>query len=551
MIHVNTGSLRYAASRFAGGASDLRTKASRLKSSEVEALSHWRGMAALAFAKAVAVIIEDLNKAAGFLEQANSAMNQLAWTMEQVERLQQQIQTLEWELSSLQGEENAHERRQLSLHIRGLKNQAEMEASQADYTASQAFGGILQSLHSLHFYAQDKGWWHELLHGLESAYEGTGGVIAGLVESVVDTVGGLIDSVVHLDKTIEGLEQMVEHPIQTAEAIWGSISESWNHDVVNGDAYSRGEWFGKAVGNIVLGIIGDKGADKVVDALKVAKAGKIAEEASTVERIADAGTMKENGNLERAYKIKDNHAPFSPEQLSTRIGQPFASEVPDILKKFGVNMDLQEFIELKNAPLQEHWNDVEGQSLVKRVRSELKLEDGVVMQKIIGRDKVQDILNKGTDRVFGFTARYQDVAHLDTPRKIKEELRLDYNRRNDPHHPDQPNPYFNQKYPNGYLDENDQFMEGPVYALRYNLENSGMYRPPFEDNVQVIKEKFPFLGNAFAAGKGLIPEFDMIKDGFDKLNIGSEIYRIDENGNQVVLARYLGKKQWQVLEPNW
>lgn len=46
--------------------------------------------------------------------------------------------------------------------------------------------------------------------------------------------------------------------------MWDAIVESWDSQVINGDAESRGKFFGRAFGEVALALVGTKGVDKAV-----------------------------------------------------------------------------------------------------------------------------------------------------------------------------------------------------------------------------------------------------------------------------------------------
>jgi predicted ribonuclease toxin of YeeF-YezG toxin-antitoxin module len=89
--------------------------------------------------------------------------------------------------------------------------------------------------------------------------------------------------ITHPIETFKGLVYVVQHPVETAKSIRESIKSSWNNDVVNGDADSRSNWFGRAFGEVALAVVGTKGVDKAV---KLTKGVKVVEEAGEV-RIVD------------------------------------------------------------------------------------------------------------------------------------------------------------------------------------------------------------------------------------------------------------------------
>ena len=104
-----------------------------------------------------------------------------------------------------------------------------------------------------------------------------GSFFKGLGKALWDALKGIADIIAHPIETLKNLFHAIAHPIDTIKAIWQSISESFIRDVIHGDAKSRAEWFGYALGEIVLAVVGTKGADKVG---KMARASKLARKGS-------------------------------------------------------------------------------------------------------------------------------------------------------------------------------------------------------------------------------------------------------------------------------
>ncbi|WP_235566696.1 hypothetical protein, partial [Bacillus sp. Root920] len=50
------------------------------------------------------------------------------------------------------------------------------------------------------------------------------------------------------------------HAIETSKAIGKSISDSFQKEVIDGDAYSRSHWFAYATGSLAEIVFGSKGA---------------------------------------------------------------------------------------------------------------------------------------------------------------------------------------------------------------------------------------------------------------------------------------------------
>lgn len=71
------------------------------------------------------------------------------------------------------------------------------------------------------------------------------------------------------------------------------ISESWERDVVHGNAKTRAHWLGYVVGQVVLSIVGTKGVDKVAEIGKAAAISRIARlnEAAKVSKVGRAARI--------------------------------------------------------------------------------------------------------------------------------------------------------------------------------------------------------------------------------------------------------------------
>jgi len=64
-------------------------------------------------------------------------------------------------------------------------------------------------------------------------------------------------------KSIEGTIQAIKHPIETYDYLSKSITDSFQRDVINGDAKSRSQWISYALGTVVLSAVGTKGLGAV------------------------------------------------------------------------------------------------------------------------------------------------------------------------------------------------------------------------------------------------------------------------------------------------
>ena len=88
---------------------------------------------------------------------------------------------------------------------------------------------------------------------------GIGGGI-GLVDVGKDTVVGLYDTVTDPKGTVESLYHSVTNPVETYKYIEKSIADSYERDMINGDAESRSHWVTYALGTTATAVVGTKGA---------------------------------------------------------------------------------------------------------------------------------------------------------------------------------------------------------------------------------------------------------------------------------------------------
>ncbi|MBO9599483.1 MAG: hypothetical protein J7559_16875, partial [Cohnella sp.] len=126
--------------------------------------------------------------------------------------------------------------------------------------------------------------WDKIGGAINAVADGVAGFVGGVTDAVIGTVEGIYNMVVNPIQTIQGIVYVATHPVDVAVGIWNAVSESWNNDVVNGDAQSRGKWFGRMIGEVALAAVGTKGVDKVG---KLAKGSKIIQEAGGVRVVPD------------------------------------------------------------------------------------------------------------------------------------------------------------------------------------------------------------------------------------------------------------------------
>ncbi|WHY96652.1 T7SS effector LXG polymorphic toxin [Peribacillus simplex] len=134
------------------------------------------------------------------------------------------------------------------------------------------------------------------------------GIGVGLYDVGKDFVTGVWDFVTDPGETVEGVANSIMHPIKTYKYISKSISDSYERDMVNGDAYSRAHWVSYALGTVITSVVGTKGAGAV------AKTGAATTKAAAVK---GATKVKELASI-------PNLLPYKPKnQLSLAGGVPY------------------------------------------------------------------------------------------------------------------------------------------------------------------------------------------------------------------------------------
>ncbi|GAF24159.1 transposase [Bacillus sp. JCM 19047] len=104
------------------------------------------------------------------------------------------------------------------------------------------------------------------------------GVGSGAVNAVGDAVEGVVNLVTDpigvYNDTVEFIGAIVDDPALVGE-IATELWHAFEDDVINGDAQSRGEWTGYAIGLVGTAVVGDKGVSKVANSGQLAKLGRI------------------------------------------------------------------------------------------------------------------------------------------------------------------------------------------------------------------------------------------------------------------------------------
>ncbi|MGD2404607.1 T7SS effector LXG polymorphic toxin [Bacillus velezensis] len=179
---------------------------------------------------------------------------------------------------------------------------------------------------------------------LEEAGEVTWDILkgagVGLYDVGKDTVTGLWDFIIDPGETLSALGNAVLHPVKTYDAVSAAIEESYQKDMVNGDAYSRSRWVTYAIGSAAVAVVGTKGAGAVnkADAAgkvinKAGQAGKKIKDVKLPEllpynskydlalsgdvpyNVVDSKNLK-NQQLTNAKKLDESRKPFTGKELT-------------------------------------------------------------------------------------------------------------------------------------------------------------------------------------------------------------------------------------------
>ncbi|MCK1992173.1 hypothetical protein GW626_17615 [Peribacillus muralis] len=151
----------------------------------------------------------------------------------------------------------------------------------------------------------------QLVMQLESAKQTADiakGIGTGLFDVGKDFVTGIYDLVTDPGQVVEGVANSIMHPIETYKYISKAISDSYERDMINGDAYSRSHWVTYALGTVVTSVVGTKGAGAIT------KTGVATTKAAAVKGATKAKELASIPNL----------LPYNPKnQLSMAGGVPY------------------------------------------------------------------------------------------------------------------------------------------------------------------------------------------------------------------------------------
>ena len=372
-------------------------------------------------------------------------------------------------------------------------------------------------------------WFESGLRFVGGIFEGAGEAVWDLLTLSPFSLVNMVDDSWKLmrgDLTPEELMDKYKLSLETVEGMWDAM----RHDPLE---------FGKNLGKGLLDwdtwsddparALGHLVPDAVVAVLTAGTGGVAARGAHAgadgMEALADANRVE--GAVDGLSHLDDLGAAHHLDGLDQL---PRLDRLPDHLRDL-VHTPIDQL-----TPHQIH-------ELVE-ARNAVTVESGTPMQRVITPQQVQDYLRGSSDgdpyfrpnETFGFTSRYEDVAHLRTPQDMFDGLGLDY-----------------EKTP--YRAEGD--LLGPnqggtavndMHVLRYEAQSGDDVIVPRHSDLggsgdfdaQAADPGNPFTGNGYTSGG--VPEFRTERAA--QLPPGSEIWRVDASGERHLVATYTPDGTW-------
>ncbi|MBT2680550.1 hypothetical protein J7E38_16190 [Bacillus sp. ISL-35] len=365
---------------------------------------------------------------------------------------------------------------------------------------------------------EKKSVWDKMKDIFGTADDVVSGFRKGVAEAVFSSVEGIWNAITHPIETAKGIVYAVSHPVETAKSIWKSISDSWKNDVINGDAKSRSQWFGRAIGEVALAVIGTKGVDK---AIKMAKGAKVVEEAGGVRVVRKDTAQAPNiiNNKDAGISGISNTVKGKFDFDSTQGLKGFSEKLPSYLEMNGINIERFHDLRLKAV---DKLTDSEV-NIIKNIRDAVPpVNNKTLLQKTIPVGEIENYLSGKYTEIGGYVAKVEDVSNVRMYDDVIETSRLDYTL-NDGTRP----------YP----------VNGTSYGMiRFKTTQSDMVEIPYGERFGGNnKDGPPCTQNGFTAARNgmVVPEWTF--NGRFKPKPGAELYHV-ENGQETLIAIFDGKK---------
>ncbi|MEH7650659.1 T7SS effector LXG polymorphic toxin, partial [Bacillus safensis] len=149
------------------------------------------------------------------------------------------------------------------------------------------------------------------------------GAVVGLYDVAKDTVVGIYDLVTDPGGAVESVVTAVSHPIETSKAIGKAISDSFQKEVIDGDAYSRSHWFAYATGSLAEIVFGSKGTGAITKtgttAAKTTVKKGLEQGAKSIDRVSIPNLLPYSPKFQMAGGGKLPYNVFDGENLKNKL----------------------------------------------------------------------------------------------------------------------------------------------------------------------------------------------------------------------------------------
>ncbi|MET1250187.1 T7SS effector LXG polymorphic toxin [Sporolactobacillus sp. STCC-11] len=213
------------------------------------------------------------------------------------------------------------------------------------------------------------------------------GIRDGAKDMVKDTVLGIWDATTNPVETFKSTWYASTHPIQTFNVIKNALVQSFDKDIIHGNAYTRSRWIVCAFATLLSGAVGTKGVDKLG---KVTKGEKIGEAASKARMVTKTTLAKHAESVNN--KLNRWSTPLFPRTQFANDPIPY-----NVIDTKGLRNKLQQLPD-RNDPLSnqiDHVRDlIQQASIKKHITGNGKLVNSVSnMNELFRTDFGKSIIN--------------------------------------------------------------------------------------------------------------------------------------------------------------
>ncbi|RYL87036.1 ribonuclease YeeF family protein [Sporolactobacillus sp. THM19-2] len=224
------------------------------------------------------------------------------------------------------------------------------------------------------------------------------GIRDGAKDAVKDTVSGLWEAATNPVETLKGTWHAMTHPIQTADLIKNALVQSFDKEMVHGNAYTRTRWVTYALTTLATSAVGTKSVDKISKAAKAGKSGEAAGKANAaIKTTRTRGTEWVNQKLDQWSSPLLPHAQFADGPV------PY-----NVIDAKGLRNKLEQLPD-RTAPLPDQIDQV--RDLIQQASA--KKGDGLSDEKIVSRN------SSGSDK---FKIKIENLSITETVRNHAKDI---------------------------------------------------------------------------------------------------------------------------------